>query len=440
MFSNDRARRALWSLAFVGLTPAALLAADPILVSPSVSPSVERAASSGALDRAPSPLTEALRRVWQRSPALQAAEAKLATAEARGLSATRPIYNPDLELTAENADVDTRSIGLSQTIDWSGKRRARSDAAAAQVRAAQAERDQVRQRIALQWLSGFSAYRVACEQVDLGARRVAVLERFAALAQRRLAAGDIAPLESDLAELALQEAGAQQAGLLADQAKARQIVAAIAADDAVPLPELPLRLPPQATLPLAPATIETLPALQQAVAEVDAADARIGVAERDRRPDPTISLTGGRVSNGAVSDKVVGIHVRIPLFVRNDYSADVSAARAAADEAAATLHERRLLAIAEAEQTATGYNALRDAWQTWERRRAARADDRAALLQRLWEAGELSTADYLVQLKQSIDTDLSAATLRARAWQAFADWLGASGGLDRWLGLEGSAP
>jgi cobalt-zinc-cadmium efflux system outer membrane protein len=440
MFSNDRARRALWSLAFVGLTPAALLAADPILVSPSALPSVERTTPSSVLDRAPSPLTEALRRVWQRSPALQAAEAKLAAAEARALSATRPIYNPDLELTAENADVDTRSIGLSQTIDWSGKRRARSDAAAAQVRAAQAERDQVRQRIALRWLSGFSAYRVACEQVDLGARRVAVLERFTALAQRRLAAGDIAPLESDLAELALQEAGAQQAGLLADQAKARQIVAAITAGDAVPLPELPRHLPPPATLSLAPATIETLPGLQQAVAEVDAADARIGVAERDRRPDPTISLTGGRVSNGAVSDKVVGINVRIPLFVRNDYSADVSAARAAADEATATLHERRLLAIAEAEQAATGYNALRDAWQTWERRHAARADDRAALLQRLWEAGELSTADYLVQLKQSIDTDLSAATLRARAWQAFADWLGASGGLDRWLGLEGSAP
>jgi len=440
MFSNDRARRALWSLAFVGLTPATLLAADSVLISPSVSPPVEPAAATGPLERAPSPVTEALRRAWQRSPALQAAEAKLAAAEARAVSAARPIYNPDLELTAENADVDTRSVGISQTIDWSGKRRARSDAAAAQTRAAQAEREQVRQRVALQWLGGFSAYRVACEQVDLGARRVAVLERFAALAQRRLAAGDIAPLESDLAELALQEAGAQQAGLLADRAKAHQVFAVIAGDDAARLPELPRRLPPQATLPLAPATLDALPALRQAVAEVDAADARIGVAERDRRPDPTLSLTGGRVTNGPVSDKVIGIDVRIPLFVRNDYSPDVGAARAAADEAAATLHERRLFAVAEAEQAATSYNALRDAWQTWERSRAASADDRAALLQRLWETGELSTADYLVQLKQSIDTELSATSLRARAWQAFADWLAASGGLDRWLGLEGSAP
>jgi len=436
MVSNDRARRALWSLAFVGLTPAALLAADPTRHSPSAEP----AAAIDTLDRAPSPVTQALRRVWQHSPALQAAEAKLAAAEARADSAARPIYNPDLELTAENADVNTRSVGISQTIDWSGKRRARSDAAMAQTRAAQAERDQVRQRIALQWLGGFSSYRVASEQVDLGARRVAALEQFAALARRRLAAGDIAPLESDLAELALQEAGAEQAGLLADQAKARQAFAAIAGDDATRLPELPRLLPPRAVLPLAAATIEALPVLRQAVADADAADARIGVAERDRRPDPTISLTGGRVSNGPVSDKVVGINVRIPLFVRNDYHADVGAARASADEAAANLHERRLLAVAEAEQTATGYNALRDAWQTWERSRAARADDRAALLQRLWEAGELGTTDYLVQLEQSIDTELSAATLRGRTWQAFADWLGASGGLDRWLGIEGGTP
>ncbi|HEY0231606.1 MAG TPA: TolC family protein, partial [Dokdonella sp.] len=266
----------------------------------------------------------------------------------------------------------------------------------------------------------------------------ALLAQFDALAQRRFAAGDIPQLERDLAELALQEAHAQQAGLLADQAKARQTFATVSRDDA-PTLQLPLALPPAAAVPLAPSTIEALPALRQAAADVDAADARIIVAERDRHPDPTISLIGGRVTNGPVSDKVVGINVRIPLFVRNDYSAEVAATRASADEAAAGLRDRRLQAMAEAERAGTSYNALRDAWQAWKQSRAARADDRAALLQRLWEAGELSTADYLVQLKQSIDTELAASQLRARAWQAFADWLGASGDLDRWLGLDGSA-
>jgi len=433
MFSNDRARRALWSLAFVGLTPAALLAATH----PAVSPSIEPPAAAD-LDHAPPSLTAALRRTWQRSPAVQAAEAKLASTEARALAAAQPLYNPELDVTAQNADVNTRSIGVSQAIDWAGKRGARSDAATAATRAVRAEREQVRQRIALQWLSGFSAYRVASEQVDLGARRVALLGQFAALAQRRLAAGDIPPLERDLAELALQEAHAQQAGLLADQAKARQSFSAVSADDTHSLPELPPALPPAVAIPLAAAAVEALPALQLAAAEVVAADARIIVAERDRRPDPIISLTGGRVTNGPISDKVVGINVRIPLFVRNDYSAEVTAARATADEAAALLHDRRRQAVAEAEQAGTSYNALHEAWRRWQRSRVASVDERATLLQRVWEAGELSTADYLVQLKQNIDTELAACGLRARAWQAFADWLGASGDLDRWLDTDGS--
>ncbi|MET0225483.1 MAG: TolC family protein [Dokdonella sp.] len=384
-------------------------------------------------------MTVAVRRAWLRSPAVQAADAKLAAADARALAATRPLYNPELEITAQNADVNTRSIGVSQTIDWSGKRRARSGAAAAEMRAGQAEREQVRQRVALQWLSGFSAYRAACEQVALGARRVTLLAQFAALAQRRLAAGDIPPLEGDLAELALQEAHAEQAGLLADQAKARQSLSAVGDDDAKSLPELPQALPPAAAIPLAAASVEALPALRQAAAEVEAADARIVVAERDRRADPTISLTGGRVTDGPIDDKVVGINLRIPLFLRNDYSAEVTAARAGADEAAATLHDRHRQAVAEAEQAGTSYNALREAWQHWQHSRASNANERATLLQRLWEAGELSTSDYLVQLKQSNDTELAASRLRARAWQAFADWLGASGELDRWLGLDGIA-
>ncbi|HEY0230240.1 MAG TPA: TolC family protein, partial [Dokdonella sp.] len=173
MFSNDRARRALWSLAFVGLTPAALLAAEPSFVAPAA-----ELPAAAVLDHAPPALAEALRQAWQRSPAVQAIEARVAAADARALAASRPIYNPELDLTAQNADVDTRSVGVSQTIDWAGKRRARGDAATAETRAVQAEREQVRQRIALQWLGGFCAYRVAGEQVDLGARRVALLAQF----------------------------------------------------------------------------------------------------------------------------------------------------------------------------------------------------------------------------------------------------------------------
>ena len=387
-----------------------------------------------AQESAPPVVVTALQEVWARNPAVQSAEAKLAAAQAQADAAGRPLYNPELELNVENADVDTRSVGLSQQVDWSGKRGARTRVASAEVRAAEAERDEARQRAALDWLRGYAAFQVAREQVALGQERVDLLAKFAELAERRLKVGDIPSLERDLAELALQEARAQQAELLADQAKALQLLVS-AGGRARGLPDLPRTAPPEAQPPGAD-QLADLPSLRRAQAQIEVADARIGVAERERRADPTFALTTGRVTDGAANDRLVGVSVRIPLFVRNGFRAEVVSARASADAAEAALRDAQLRAAAEAEQAQTGYEALRAAWLAGQGSRAASAAERADLLQRLWEAGEISTADYLVQLKQSLDTELAATGLRARVWQAWADWLAASNGLARWMGTQ----
>jgi len=386
-------------------------------------------------EKAPPAVRDAVRDVWNRNPAVRAADARLDAAQAHTQAAGRPIYNPDLELTAENADVDTRSVGLSQTIDWSGKRRARETAATAEQRAANAERDEVRQRVALDWLRGFAAYRSASERAAAGAQRADLLAQFASLADRRFRAGDIAVLERDLANLALQEARAQLAELAAEQAKARQLLTAVGGDAAA-LPPLPNALPATADSTAAAAQLTDLPTVRRAQAEAEAAQARVTVAERDRRADPTISLAGGRVTDGPFHDRLVGVTVKLPLFVRNSYSAEVSAARSSADAADANQRDVLLRAGADAEQASATFNALRDAWLAWQQSRAPSAVERAALLQKLWEAGEISAAEYLVQLKQSVDTELTVMGLRGRVWEAWADWLAASGGLAAWLGLD----
>ena len=55
------------------------------------------------------------------------------------------------------------------------------------------------------------------------------------------------------------------------------------------------------------------------------------------------------------------------------------------------------------------------------------------MLEKLWRAGEISTSDYLVQLKQNLDTALSALALESQAWQAWLDYLAAAGRLTDWL-------
>src|ERR1700754_1507243 len=74
-----------------------------------------------------SPLQSAVRVVWNTSPEVQAAQAELEAARARARAAAQPLYNPELSLDAENADVNRRTAGLSLALDLSGKRRARTD-------------------------------------------------------------------------------------------------------------------------------------------------------------------------------------------------------------------------------------------------------------------------------------------------------------------------
>lgn len=58
------------------------------------------------------------------------------------------------------------------------------------------------------------------------------------------------------------------------------------------------------------------------------------------------------------------------------------------------------------------------------------------MLRRLWEAGEISTTDFLVQLRQTLDTRENALDLELAMWRAWFEWLAASGQVEAWLGLE----
>ncbi|HHO60057.1 MAG TPA: TolC family protein, partial [Thiotrichales bacterium] len=59
-------------------------------------------------------------------PAVRAARASLDAASYQMVAADKALYNPELELDAENAETRVRSIGLSQTIDWGDTRGART--------------------------------------------------------------------------------------------------------------------------------------------------------------------------------------------------------------------------------------------------------------------------------------------------------------------------
>lgn len=387
---------------------------------------------------APPALRDALQAAWQHHPSYRATEAQLAAARARLDAAGQPLYNPEVELSADDEGPDrTATAGLNLTLDLSGKRRVRRDAAAARVDQATAEAKLRRRDFTKQWFASWAELQTTQQRVRTGERRMTLVTRFAGLADKQFAADDISGLERDLALLARDEAQAEQSQLIAERAEAEARFRAVGGT-----PELLANLTlPTDTLPppIAPtAGIEQLPDWQAAQAAALAAEREVTVARRNRIADPTLGVRGGRIDYGNVQDNVVGVSLSIPLFVRNSYSAEVVAAQADADVAVAEAERIRIELDADRRRAIDSYAASQSAWSRWQASRGTDVERRANLLERLWREGELSTADYLLQLKQTLDTQLAGAELEARLWRNYADYLAATGQLERWAGLEGT--
>jgi cobalt-zinc-cadmium efflux system outer membrane protein len=414
------------------LLRAAFLGAVCVFVAATVSASPYQGGPPVPLSPPPA-LQAALRELWAKSPQVQVADAQLRAAQARARAAAQPLYNPSIQLEGENADVDRRTAGASLALDLFGKRRARVVEGDADVRAKEAAYALERRNVAVDWLKAWAGATLAREQSELGRRRLALMRRFDELAAQRLKVGDISSPERDLAGLALGEAQIQQASLASQEASALAALAIVGVDaESATLPGLPPIMPPGAET-IVPVPVTERPELLQAQAEQDRADAGVVVAQRGRRADPTVSLTGGRVRSGTRTDRVVGLSVSIPLPVLNSGRAEISAAQADADAAFASRRATTLRSDAVLKQAQVTYAALRSASQSFRQSRANAFDERAQTLERLWQAGEIGSSDYLVQLKQSLDTALSGLALESQTWQAWFDYLAAAGRLTDWI-------
>ena len=391
------------------------------------------AAETARVTSAPPALRIALHQLWESNPQVESASAALEAARARSRAAGQPVYNPSLALEGENADVDRRTVGLSLPLDISGKRRARVVESDAAVRAAEAQFQLQRRDVATRWLKAWTSAKWAARQSALARRRVTLMQRFDGLAAQRLVVGDIATSERDLAALAVADSQVRQATLAGQEANALGLLATLG--HATPLPESIDGVPPPAAS-IVPRAVDDRVELLLAKAGLDRAQAGVAVANSARRPDPTVSLTGGRVRSGTRSDQVVGIAISLPLPVLNSGRAEVAAAMAEADAATATQRASRMEAEATLEQARVTYEALRVASEGFRSGRAQAFDARVELLDRLWQASELDTSDYLVQLNQSLDTAQSGLVLQGQLWEAWFEYLAAAGRLEDWI--EGS--
>ncbi|HPE81784.1 MAG TPA: TolC family protein [Gammaproteobacteria bacterium] len=378
-------------------------------------------------------LTAWVRQVLADSPDLQATRAAVDAAQARLTGAGRPLNNPELEFEYERSDIDYATVGVNQTLDWHGKQGARQRIADAGLAMARAELMATRERIAGELLEALAAYQGSQAQVELAERQSALLQRFSDLAQRRGRAGDLARTEVQLAQLARAEGEIAAAGHQVELAEAQDALTRIAGSARIPDAALPLV--PAEGLPVAgPAADLALrsPDVRVAQAQAQVGSLSVRGADLDRRADPTIGIKGGREDD----QTLFGLNLSIPLQIRNDFSADVAAARSESTQAAHRLAQAEREARAQLESAQRRHQALWRAWQVWERAGESSLQQRLELLEKMWRVGELPTTDYLVQVQQTLATEGASLTLRRDLWQSWITWLRAAGQVNQWLGLD----
>lgn len=382
-------------------------------------------------------LRQLLSETLERNPGVQAARAAVEAAEARARGAGRPLYNPELQLNAEQAETRTGTLGLSQAIDWADKRGARTAVADAELDTVRTEYAAVRQQLAGELLAALGRYHTAADIQRLAQQRQELMRRFLDLAEQRRQAGDINQVELDLASLAHTQATLQLSQMASDLADAEQALIAITGNPRRNWPLLPDDLPVLQTVD-ADTLLKNLPALRAQQARVAAARSTVTLRSRERRPDPTIGVRAGqerafRNGNGDAYG-LTGLTFSIPLYVRNSFRAEVKAAYAEQTRAEQSLQDVYRRARAQLLSAAERYRLSRGAWLAWQASGQASLGSQVALLERIWRSGEMSTADYLVQLNQTLDTRMNALEVQGRLWGAWADWLVASGQVDAWLG------
>lgn len=393
--------------------------------------STAKAEETGLVSAGPE-LKQFVQRVVEANPRVKAASAALDASVAYRDAAARPLYNPELSLGAESSDTDTRELGISQTIDWNGKRTARTLVADSDRLLVEAEYLATRWSVTVELLEGLSLHQIGLEREALAESSRLLMHEFADLAQRRFDAGDLNQVEFELARLAATQASIQKAIADAGLAEARQAVMNLTPiGNASHWPTLPAQLPNLPTrLAEAQTLIQNLPEVRAAQHHVESADASVQLRRRERRPDPTLSLAGGTEDG----ETLIGVNISIPLFVRNRFDNEVVGSMAELDQAEQVVEDVIQRAHARLISASERYQLSRSAWEQWQATGQASLASQSEELKRLWEAGELSTTDYLVQLRQTLDVQESALELRDASWRAWFEWLRAAGQLDIWLG------
>jgi len=372
-----------------------------------------------------------IQNVRDNHPAFKRFEAmkQKADAQAHAMSAYR--YNPEFEFEGEsqNDAEETRVYGISQALDISGKIFVQKHVAQQLLLSQKAGISQQRADYLAALIKALAAYESANRVIQLAQEQAALMDRFTDIGEKRSKVGDVGSTELALARLAGAEAQSRLADATAswETARAELNIRCNCALETVPtlIAEPPALVFSKNWQQLA----MELPAYRAAQAADEAAKQNMRLKRRERIPDPTVNVGTGR--EGRTNLLTFGVSIPIPVL--NTGSPEVREAEAESVETAATFHEVRTRLVADLERQSRIYTGHQKALSSWRKLAQPSLGDYTKALEKQWDAGELSASDYLLQVKQGIETAMTGAAIKAHAWGAWADWMALTGQIEFWV-------
>lgn len=315
-------------------------------------------------------LQQALEEAESRSPAIIAARARVAAAEARIRQAGFR-SNPELSLEVENLlgtgelsglkSTET-TLAVNQRLDLGGRRRTRVAAARADLAI-----ERLRLAIAIADLARFvreqfARAMTASERLRIAIQNEAVARELARVEGILVQEGRDPPLRAIRARSAAAQAAAEVVAARADEQAARGTLASLFG-----VTEPPERLA-GTFLDLQPVTVNPEQSLEVRLAEAEQLRAEAGVGREiaSARLDPAVGLGVRHVRESGDVGLVAGVSLPLPVFDRNQGNiaaarADVRAAEASLSSVTASVRVRARNAIIAVEAAAARVEALEQA-------------------------------------------------------------------------------
>lgn len=367
-----------------------------------------------------------VRQQVQQLPASRAISAQQEQWLAESRQANQPLYNPNLNLTYEDSAEVSQTIGLSQTLDWSGKARASGSASAVRMAMADLRAQKARADLLAGSLVALIGWDAAEARLQAARQQEQRLMELAALIRRRQQAGDVGQVDAGLALLSVAQA--QQS--LAD-AEGRATQARTRLREVMAISSPVHALPETGWLTGADTAIreDKHYDLQLAEQQLALAEQGVTIANKQRNADPSLGVYVGKEGDA----NLWGVDISLPLKFFNTDKPAYQQALADSDARRALLEKTRNDIRARLQGALDNAQQQQQRWDYWQQLAQPSLSDNDALLKRVWQQGELTTQNYLLALNQSLDTRLAGIALREAMQQAWIDWLQQSAQLDKWL-------